>query len=344
MDRRCGGMEFRRGAVLTVPDPPRVGATHAVPSPDSHDLDTWIEAFRQTSGWQQPGITPLADQLIVAKDQPPALVVLVGIDRYPPFAIRTAIQRTWPREAIAGLQLIRSIVGTPPAIATLPRSVPGLAVIRRNAREHNIKRLALDPIYPVADPTLVAWHAATAGRRKLRPGQNPAEVGLVLIDPWLCVRLGRWLHNKTLDTARPVWIARHPDDCRGSIHWLTPGQIPQQLLTPEGRAILGDPLSGVPMNPQAGIPADAETAFIAPASKPAPAPEPCITCGWCAEVCPTHLRPIELVRRIDAGKTDSPSLDWCLDCGLCTRVCPSGIDLATPLRSRHNANGGTDDG
>jgi electron transport complex protein RnfC len=342
MDRRCGGMEFRRGAVRTVPEPPRVGASVAGAAPDEADTEGWLRAFREDAGWSQPGMTGLAEQVRGGLGRRPELLVLVGMDRYPPFAIRTAILRTWPREAVAGLELLRGLLGGPRAMIMTPRGVPGISVVRRLAKEHGIRRLGIEPVYPVADPTMVAWHAATAGRRKLRPGRNPAEVGLVMVEPWVCVRIGRWLRHQALDSARPVWLAHHPDDCSGTIRWLTPGQIPQELLARDQAVVLGDPLSGRPFDAERGLPAGVEALFLAPRGGSASTPEPCISCGWCAEVCPTHLRPIELVRRIEAGRPAQASLDWCLDCGLCTRVCPSGIDLATPLASRHERTAASD--
>lgn len=69
--------------------------------------------------------------------------------------------------------------------------------------------------------------------------------------------------------------------------------------------------------------------------EPAPAEEPCITCGWCVDVCPTALRPIHLATLARTHADDDAlldHLDWCMECGLCSHVCPSSIPLTQTLR------------
>jgi electron transport complex protein RnfC len=61
----------------------------------------------------------------------------------------------------------------------------------------------------------------------------------------------------------------------------------------------------------------------------------CISCGWCAEVCPTRLRPAEMYRLCKRGGPADvllPQLNWCLDCGLCSYVCPSSLPLTQTFR------------
>ena len=65
-------------------------------------------------------------------------------------------------------------------------------------------------------------------------------------------------------------------------------------------------------------------------------PSPCIACGWCADVCPTELRPANLYARAARhpdGDLFMADLEWCIDCGLCTHVCPSGLPLAQTFRA-----------
>ncbi|MEO0966154.1 MAG: 4Fe-4S dicluster domain-containing protein [Planctomycetota bacterium] len=67
-----------------------------------------------------------------------------------------------------------------------------------------------------------------------------------------------------------------------------------------------------------------------------------MSCGWCMEVCPTRLWPIELLERSRSRPGDArvaEELSWCVSCGLCSHVCPSHIPLAQGLRSAQRGLG-----
>ncbi|QDU70810.1 4Fe-4S dicluster domain-containing protein [Mucisphaera calidilacus] len=333
MDRRCGGMEFERGAALLVPDPPEdVGSSVSCPERGA-GLRAWLDAMQEVGGWEQAGLPGVDEQLERVLERPADLVICVGLDRYPPFSIRGALLRTYPNEVMEGLELLASLSGAKIRMLAMDRGMSGGRVIRRLARERGVRRLSLSAVYPAADPTLIAWHTATGGRRRLAPGCCPTTVGMVMVDPWLCVRLARWLRSGRLERSRPVWVAEDVASTEGVIRWLAPGPLDESILR-GGAVACGDPLSGRVLEGRR-LSGDVEAIFGVSGSVSWRAPEPCIQCGWCAEVCPTHLRPIELVRVIERDRRVDPKLDWCLDCGLCTRVCPSAIDLATVLRGRH---------
>jgi electron transport complex protein RnfC len=68
-------------------------------------------------------------------------------------------------------------------------------------------------------------------------------------------------------------------------------------------------------------------------------PAPCLSCGWCVDVCPTGLTPVHLMEL--AQKTSTPAgteaavlrsrsareARHCIACGLCSYVCPTRLPL-----------------
>ncbi len=58
---------------------------------------------------------------------------------------------------------------------------------------------------------------------------------------------------------------------------------------------------------------------------------PCISCGFCREVCPAGIVPYHLHRLIERDRSEdikAHRIDLCVGCGLCSYVCPSKIELS----------------
>ena len=57
---------------------------------------------------------------------------------------------------------------------------------------------------------------------------------------------------------------------------------------------------------------------------------PCVSCGFCEDVCPAGIMPHRLHKLIyqdDIDAVEQFRIDLCIECGLCSFVCPSKIEL-----------------
>lgn len=64
--------------------------------------------------------------------------------------------------------------------------------------------------------------------------------------------------------------------------------------------------------------------------------ENCIGCGYCVDVCPQNLLPLEFSKNLRLGNIDKLRtfhLQDCIECGACAYVCPSEIALVQDIRS-----------
>lgn len=65
-------------------------------------------------------------------------------------------------------------------------------------------------------------------------------------------------------------------------------------------------------------------------------PRPCISCGFCDEVCPVDIIPHLLYKHVERDMIDERVVNLgiynCIDCNLCNYVCPSKIDLSGGIK------------
>ncbi len=67
---------------------------------------------------------------------------------------------------------------------------------------------------------------------------------------------------------------------------------------------------------------------------------PCVSCGYCVDVCPQSLMPIwiaEAAMRQMSERTEELDILACTECGLCSYVCPSKIPLLEQIRQGKKA-------
>lgn len=65
----------------------------------------------------------------------------------------------------------------------------------------------------------------------------------------------------------------------------------------------------------------------------------CIECGYCVDVCPQHLMPMQFARFINSESVaalQEYSLQDCIECGACAYVCPSDVPLMQSILAGKN--------
>ena len=83
------------------------------------------------------------------------------------------------------------------------------------------------------------------------------------------------------------------------------------------------------------LPVEPATDQLPAQSATDPAEQACIRCDACAEICPVHLLPQQLLffsQKEDLESMQQYGLSDCTECGDCVRVCPSNIALTEHFR------------
>ncbi len=221
-----------------------------------------------------------------------------------------------------------------------------IAALREQMNTDSIELKLLAPRYPAGDESQLVY--AITGREAPESGL-PLDVGVLVVNAG------------TAAAAYDAVVRGQP--CINRITTLTGSalQTPKNFEVPIGTpithllnlcgvdskahhsTILGGSLMGKPVNPSATVIKKTNHCVIAATCTDIPSREaelPCIRCGFCANVCPSHLLPQQLLyyskqedfeSLVDHGLTD------CIECGACAYVCPSKIPLVQYYRESKDA-------
>ena len=187
--------------------------------------------------------------------------------------------------------------------------------------------------YPQADPTLLVWALLS---RRLRPGRMPPEAGAIVLDAVAAVAIGAVArgagvvcrqplavrdHRSEVSLLADVWRGMRASDALKSLGLLDGGDAP---------ALRGGDFLRERMLPLDCVLDGGEILLHLTAGAAPPRAEPCIRCGWCLDICPTHVHPagvLEAAQRGDGEMAERFGVSACIECGLCTYICPSRLPL-----------------
>ena len=319
--------------------------------PSGRLFKDWLEALRQLGTWPgRDGWVGFERQIDAAAERPPQTIICVGLDEFSPFAYQSSLLMSFPDDAVLGTLMLGDLIGIKNAMMLAANYAQVVSTLKPSCRKLRLRLKVTPPIYPASDPTVVAW---SHGQRQYLPfGTNPVDAGLMLISPWTAIRFARWVTRRRIDLVQPVMIVGSKRSSQPSIRYTIAGcslssldaDLGQALGDQTRRVILGNPLTGqevIPFvfdNQARRYVLTADTSVICVLQKTqAPTPQPCVSCGWCNETCPTGLEPIRLVYRCQEQVNDKALIDSlrsCIDCGLCSYVCPSAIPIAQTLRNK----------
>jgi electron transport complex protein RnfC len=355
--RMKGGLYF--GPAAWSPDAveglaPLQGVSSEPPREVPVDRAAFVELLHSLGFANTSAITPgLLEQAEDLGERRVRALVLNLLPTQPEDALAAALTRVCLDEMIQGLAAIRNVLRTKKVLVVVDRhDWRSRRLWRRGLRLHKFARYQIVKLlnrYPQAHPTLLL--RSVLGKR-VPVGHLPTRANRFIVDPVACWALGRFILTGERLTQRPVQLFAPlcKEKPAPRLVMATIGEsmtdfcerfgVHSSLTSPaaELQIIVNGMMAGREVDPAtARIRADTESISI----RPRPAIEqatPCFSCGWCLDVCPTELNPVNLLDLAerasspDAASAELRSADareslHCIGCGLCSYVCPTRLPL-----------------
>ncbi|MGA2230018.1 MAG: 4Fe-4S dicluster domain-containing protein [Tepidisphaeraceae bacterium] len=284
----------------------------------------------------------LAAQLQYAARRTIDAIVCSVLDDDPHVRLCAAFAAREHERVIRGINRLRDQTGTQRACIALEADAPRPwdKALRAAANAAGIGVVELPNHYPQADPAILIYALAD---RPLRPGQLPVEAGILLLDAPAAAVAGdppgeiNPLPVGLLDHAskQVVYLLAHADSTLGDA-------LQAAGISAENKSIFaGDWRRKRPASSDQQPLNSGELTFHLFPQTAAPAPQPCIRCGWCLDVCPTQVWPalaLEAAQRGDAKIAARANASACIECGLCDQICPSDLPLLQGVRIAQEIN------
>ncbi len=297
-----------------------------------------LERLRQAGVSARRGTSPdLIEQLGFERKIDAILCNLLDPD--PPLRLSAVLAHHAGAAIARGLALLAGALGARRVIVMTELGAPGKWFLPLELAAKN-KRFVLTQTphrYPQADPSLII-HGAL--KKRLGPGESPAQIGVLLIDAAGAAAVGRQAGRIRPELSVPLAVRDVARD--RSSYLLAPigmsvGDVMAQLQLDADRHVIraGDTLREHAVPGDAVI-ADGESCLHVLPRPAAVVPDPCIRCGWCAESCPTRVQPaglLEAAQRDDVRLAVAYGINSCIGCGVCGHVCPSRLPLLAAIRS-----------
>lgn len=318
-----------------------------------------VDQLREAGVWADRWKSPdLIGQLRLALRKPIDTVICNVLDEDPAVPLQGRIARAFASEVVAGTLALAAITRAERAWAALPSDGAGEGIaaagisfspstqwdvrdcwdaLRRASVGTRLKLIALRNYYPQANPSLLV-HELTG--RRVRPGQLPAQAGVLVLDAAVAAAVGRCFVNGApmLD----VLVGVH-DRAAARTHFVSVPigtrvrDLAAQLDIPDRQIDwrAGNPLREWRIDSETVI-SGSEISLTANSARVPRNPDPCIRCAWCIEGCPVNIHPaglLDAAQRADSDLAAGYGLHACIECGICTYVCPSHLPLLDGIRS-----------
>jgi len=287
---------------------------------------------------------PSASKLRAARQNTPKHLIINAIECEPDINADEAIMQAAPLEILqAALATMRSLT-LECCILAIADDKPAAIEIFQNAISKldlgkQIKLVVVKALFPNgAERQLIEILLDI----RLAHNTYPTQYGITCLNVSTLYAIYQAVFKNRALVERVLTLRTKAGTQNIRVHLGTPAHVLFNITSNEGGSLQvqrGGPLTGW-LQPGAASVEKGTTGLRWPPPAKALNIVACIRCAKCADICPEHLLPQELLwysRPLNIIKLNALTLSACLECGLCESVCPSHIPLTNRFRDSKDA-------
>ena len=290
---------------------------------------------------------PTARKLRSATESGVSTLIINAAECEPFLSCDEALIRERAEQVLQGAEILQACCQAERCVICIESSKEeAIASLEANLSSDSISLKIISPRYPAGDESQLVY--AVTGKEAPESGL-PIDVGAVVINAgtaaaaYQAVALGKPCVNRiTTLTGSSLQTPKNFDVPIGTpvSHLLRLCGVNPKTheQTIHGGSLMGqliDAESTYIKKTSHCIIAATENEFATPGDT-----LPCIRCGFCANACPSHLLPQQLLhyaKQQDFESLLDHGLSDCIECGACAHVCPSKIPLVHYYRASKEA-------
>ena len=329
---------YGRTQAIRIESDGRMEADPELKAPDVHDLDSFLQAVRESGIVGLGGAAfPVWAKLDAVRRNKIKTVLINGAECEPYI---TSDDRTMVEHSALikqGVALLKQYLGSEEFIIGIEKNKPAaIAELERTfADDPAVTVKPLKSVYPQGAKQVLLYNATG---KVVGPGQRLASLGVIIINVTSLTKVAQYMNDGMPLVEKTVTVdgsaVKEPKNLIVPIG--TPvGYVIEQaggFKCEPGKVILGGPMMGKCVSDLNAPVIKATNAVLAFDKKDSAAlePTPCIHCGRCVSNCPLALNPTAFAKAIEIedeaeryAVLTKEQVSLCMSCGCCSYVCPA---------------------
>ena len=325
---------YGRTQAIRIESDGRMEADPELKAPDVHDLDSFLQAVRESGIVGLGGAAfPVDWKFDAALRHNVKTMLINGAECEPYVTSDNRMMLDHGEDIRRGIELLRKYVKPDNFVFAIENNKPHAIAAMKElfADDPTMSIVELPSSYPQGAKQMILYNALG---KVVYAGQRFATLGVIIINVSTLAKVAKFM-----DTGMPL-VDRVVTVDGSAI------KEPKNVIAPIGTAckevidfaggfgcepkklVMGGPMMGVAQYDLDAPVAKGTSAILAFNEKDARpvTPTACIRCGGCIDHCPMNLMPVEIERayeKNDAEALKALKVGLCIECGCCAFQCPA---------------------